>query len=201
MLFRSLTTINEGDLVPIYCDEVLPGDTAQVRLNGPIHMSTPIYPIMDNCYMDTYFFFVPCRLLWEHWENMFGENDTDYWAEKTEYSTPTSLIGGTSGLSNGSIGDYFGLPTGLKNPIIVNALPARAYAMIYNEWFRDENLEAPLMLGYKKTDEGGAATDPAAIGNETANEPKQTSIRRNRIPRSKRGAITRRYNNIRWREL
>ena len=145
-----LTTINEGDLVPIYCDEVLPGDTAKIQLNGLIRMSTPIYPIMDNCYMDTYFFFVPCRLLWEHWENMFGENDTNYWAEKTEYSTPTCTIGGESGLSNGSIGDYFGLPTGVKNKIKINALPARAYAMIYNEWFRDENLEAPLMLGYKK---------------------------------------------------
>lgn len=169
-----LTTINEGDLVPIYYDEVLPGDTARVRLNGLIRMSTPIYPVMDNCYMDTYFFFVPCRLLWEHWENMFGENDTDYWAEKTEYSTPTSLIGGTSGLKNGTIGDYFGLPTGVKNPIIVNALPARAYAMIYNEWFRDENLEAPLMLGYKKTDEGGPNTDPGKL-NSYANEPNKTT--------------------------
>ena len=158
-----LTTINEGDLVPIYCDEVLPGDTAKVHLNGLIRMSTPIYPIMDNCYMDTYFFFVPCRLLWEHWENMFGENDTNYWAEKTEYSTPHSLIGGISGLNNGSIGDYFGLPTGVKNQITVNALPARAYAMIYNEWFRDENLEAPLMLGYKKSDEGGKADDASTL--------------------------------------
>lgn len=157
-----LTTINEGELVPIYLDEVLPGDTAKVHLNGLIRMSTPIYPIMDNCYMDTYFFFVPCRLLWEHWENMFGENDTNYWAEKTEYSTPTSLIGGVSGINNGSIGDYFGLPTGVKKPLIVNALPARAYAMIYNEWFRDENLEAPLMLGYKKTDEGESQTDPSS---------------------------------------
>lgn len=155
-----LTTINEGDLVPIYCDEVLPGDTARVRLNGLIRMSTPIYPVMDNAYMDTYFFFVPCRLLWEHWENMFGENDTNYWAEKTEYSTPTCTIGGKSGLINGSLGDYFGLPTGVKNAIKVNALPARAYAMIYNEWFRDENLEAPLMVGYKKTDDAG--TEPAA---------------------------------------
>jgi len=169
-----LTTINEGDLVPIYCDEVLPGDTARIRLNGLIRMSTPIYPIMDNCYMDTYFFFVPCRLLWEHWENMFGENDTNYWADKTEYSTPHSLIGGVSGLNNGSIGDYFGLPTEVKNPIIVNALPARAYAMIYNEWFRDENLEAPLMLGYKKTDEGGNATD-ASTYHANANKPDATT--------------------------
>lgn len=170
-----LTTINEGDLVPIYCDEVLPGDTAKIRLNGLIRMSTPIYPIMDNCYMDTYFFFVPCRLLWQHWENMFGENDTNYWAEKTEYSTPTCVIGGVSGLSNGSIGDYFGLPTQVKNPITVNALPARAYAMIYNEWFRDENLEAPLMIGYKKTDEGGQETNAEPYAITPVNEPEATT--------------------------
>lgn len=161
-----LTTINEGELVPIYMDEVLPGDTARVQLNGLIRMSTPIYPIMDNCYMDTYFFFVPSRLLWEHFENMFGENDTNYWAEKTEYSTPKCIIGGTSGLANGSIGDYFGLPTEVTKALEVNALPARAYAMIYNEWFRDENLEAPLMLGYKKSDEGGTNADASK---ETSN--------------------------------
>ena len=169
-----LTTINEGDLVPIYCDEVLPGDTAKVQLNGLIRMSTPIYPIMDNCYMDTYFFFVPCRLLWEHWENMFGENDTDYWAEKTEYSTPTCTIGGKSGLKNGSIGDYFGLPTNINKPIKVNALPARAYAMIYNEWFRDENLEAPLMLGYKKGDEATGEQDAKGYGDSPVNIPAAT---------------------------
>lgn len=164
-------------MVPIYCDEVLPGDTARVHLSGLIRMSTPIYPIMDNCYMDTYFFFVPCRLLWEHWENMFGENDTNYWAEKTEYSTPTCKIGGKEGdkgLNNGSIGDYFGLPTGVKNEIKVNALPARAYAMIYNEWFRDENLEAPLMLGYKKTDNGTTLTDPSSY-DQSVNKPSHTT--------------------------
>ena len=171
-----LTTINEGELVPIYCDEVLPGDTAKVHLNGLIRMSTPIYPIMDNCYMDTYFFFVPCRLLWEHWENMFGENNTNYWAEKTEYSTPTCKIGSTKdkGIKNGSLGDYFGLPTGIQNEIKVNALPARAYAMIYNEWFRDENLEAPLMLGYKKTDGAGNTEIPSNFNN-SVNNPESTT--------------------------
>ena len=167
-----MTTINEGDLVPIYCDEVLPGDTAKVRLNGLIRMSTPIYPVMDNCYMDTYFFFVPCRLLWDHWENMFGENDTDYWAEKTEYSTPKAEIKG-KGINNGTIGDYFGLPTNI--PMKVNALPARAYAMIYNEWFRDENVEAPIMMGYKKTDEAGVSADPEADGAKYANKPEFTA--------------------------
>lgn len=168
-----LTTINEGELVPIYMDEVLPGDTARVQLNGLIRMSTPIYPIMDNCYMDTYFFFVPARILWEHFENMFGENDTDYWAEDTEYSTPKCTIGGTSGLENGSIGDYFGLPTQVTNALEVNALPARAYCKIYNEWFRDENLEAPLMLGYKKTDDGGTNEDASKV-TENANALDQT---------------------------
>lgn len=167
-----LTTINEGDLVPIYCDEVLPGDTAKVRLNGLIRMSTPIYPVMDNCYMDTYFFFVPCRLLWEHWENMFGENDTNYWAEKTEYSTPKAQIKG-NGIENGTIGDYFGIPT--KIPLKVNALPARAYAMIYNEWFRDENVEAPIMIGYKKGDDGGSSEDPTVDGEKYANKPEFTA--------------------------
>ena len=169
-----LTTINEGELVPIYMDEVLPGDTARVQLNGLIRMSTPIYPIMDNCYMDTYFFFVPARLLWEHFENMFGENDTDYWAEDTEYSTPKCTIGGKSGLANGSIGDYFGLPTQVTNALEVNALPARAYCKIYNEWFRDENLEAPLMLGYKKTDDGGTNADASKV-TENANAIDQTT--------------------------
>lgn len=155
-------------------DEVLPGDTARVKLNGLIRMSTPIYPIMDNCYMDTYFFFVPARLLWEHFENMFGENDTDYWAEDTEYSTPKCTIGGTSGLANGTIGDYFGLPTQVKNALEVNALPARAYCKIYNEWFRDENLEAPLMLGYKKTDDGGTNADASKV-TANANAPGETT--------------------------
>lgn len=169
-----LTTINEGELVPIYMDEVLPGDTARIQLNGLIRMSTPIYPIMDNCYMDTYFFFVSARLLWEHFENMFGENDTDYWAEDTEYSTPKCTIGGKSGLANGSIGDYFGLPTQVTNALEVNALPARAYCKIYNEWFRDENLEAPLMLGYKKTDDGGTNADASKV-TENANALDQTT--------------------------
>lgn len=162
-------------MVPIYFDEVLPGDTARVRLNGLIRMSTPIYPVMDNCYMDTYFFFVPCRLVWEHWENMFGENDTNYWAEKTEYSTPTCKVGGKSGLANGSLGDYFGLPTNVTKGINVNALPARAYAMIYNEWFRDENLEAPLMIGYKKSDGGGINENPVDEANQTINDPQLTT--------------------------
>lgn len=140
--FKCPTTINEGDLVPIYVDEVLPGDTINMRLNGLIRMSTPLYPVMDTCYMDTYAFFVPCRLLWKHWENLMGQNDNTFWEQTTEYSVPM-LNAPANGWNVGTIADYMGIPVGVKN-IKVNAMPFRAYARIYNEWFRDENLQQPV---------------------------------------------------------
>lgn len=141
--FSNITTINEGDLVPLYVDEVLPGDTISCDLNGLIRMSTPLYPVMDNCYLDTYAFFVPCRLLWEHWENLMGQNDESYWAEKTEYSVPQTTAPST-GWNVGTIADYMGIPTGIAN-VSVNSMPFRAYARIWNEWFRDENLQQPVV--------------------------------------------------------
>ena len=141
--FANITTMNEGDLVPLYVDEVLPGDTISCKLNGLVRMATPLYPVMDNCYLDTYAFFVPCRLLWEHWENLMGQNDESFWAEKTEYSVPQTTAPGT-GWQVGTIADYMGVPTGVHN-ISVNSLPFRAYARIWNEWFRDENLQQPVV--------------------------------------------------------
>lgn len=140
--FNLLTTINEGDLVPIYCDEVLPGDTAKISMNALMRMSTPLYPVMDNCNCDFYFFFVPSRLLWDHFENLMGQNDSSYWAEKVEYTTPKTKAP-KGGWSIGTIADYFGIPTQVEN-IEVNSMPLRAYCKIYNEWFRDENLQQPL---------------------------------------------------------
>ncbi len=140
--FANITTMNEGDLVPLYVDEVLPGDTISCKLNGLIRMATPLYPVMDNCYLDTYAFFVPCRLLWEHWENLMGQNDSSYWAEKTEYSVPQTRAP-NNGWQVGTIADYMGVPTEVKN-IKVNSLPFRAYVRIWNEWFRDENLQQPV---------------------------------------------------------
>ncbi len=140
--FNLLTTINEGDLVPIYCDEVLPGDTAKISMNALMRMSTPLYPVMDNCYCDFYFFFVPARLLWDHFENLMGQNDSTFWAEPVEYTTPKTKAP-AGGWNVGTIADYFGIPTGVEN-IEVNSLPFRAYAKIWNEWFRDENIQSPL---------------------------------------------------------
>lgn len=165
--YSLLTTMNEGDLVPIYCDEVLPADTAKIDLNALMRMSTPLYPVMDNCYCDFYFFFVPSRLLWEHFENLMGQNDSTFWAEKVEYTTPKTTAP-TGGWKVGTLADYFGIPTGVEN-LQVNSLPFRAYAKIWNEWFRDENLQQPVTMS--KTDAttagsnaGTALTDAEAGG-------------------------------------
>lgn len=146
--YSLLTTMNEGDLIPIYCDEVLPADTAKIDLNALMRMSTPLFPVMDNCYCDFYFFFVPSRLLWEHFENLMGQNDSTFWAEPTEYTTPKTTAP-SGGWNVGTLADYFGIPTGVEN-LQVNSLPFRAYAKIWNEWFRDENLQQPVTMS--KTD-------------------------------------------------
>ena len=154
--FANITTMNEGDLVPLYVDEVLPGDTISCQLNGLVRMATPLYPVMDNCYLDTYAFFVPCRLLWEHWENLMGQNDQSFWAETTEYSVPQTTAPGT-GWQVGTIADYMGVPTGVHN-ISVNSLPFRAYARIWNEWFRDENLQQPVVQDMDDANNTGSNT-------------------------------------------
>ena len=163
--FSNITTINEGELVPIYVDEVLPGDTISCDLNGLVRMATPLYPVMDNCYLDTYAFFVPCRLLWKHWENLMGQNDNSYWAEKTEYSVPQTTAP-SGGWDVGTIADYMGIPTGVQG-ISVNSLPLRAYARIWNEWFRDENLQQPTQ---QNTDD---ATTTGSNNNQPIYDPQK----------------------------
>lgn len=154
--FAEITTINEGDLVPIYLDEVLPGDSFQINQRSMIRMSTPLYPVMDNCYMDTFYFFVPARLCWDHWENLMGENTQSFWAPKVEYTTPKTKAP-AGGWENGTIADYFGIPTKVPN-IQVNSMPFRAYARIWNEWFRDENLQQPVTQHTDDATTNGANT-------------------------------------------
>lgn len=141
--FSLLTTINEGDLVPIYIDEVLPGDTFKIDVNGLVRMATPLYPVMDNCNMDVFFFFVPCRLLWDHFVNMMGQNDSSFWAENIEYTTPKIKNNDGKGWPVGSIADYMGIPTEVGG-LEINRMPFTAYTKIWNEWFRDENLQQPM---------------------------------------------------------
>lgn len=138
------TTFNVGDLIPFYVDEVLPGDTFSIDTSKVVRMQTLMTPIMDNIYLDTYFFFVPNRIVWEHWRELMGENTTSAWLPQVEYSVP-QITAPSGGWQVGTIADYMGIPTGVPN-LSVNAMPFRAYALICNEWFRDENLTDPLNI-------------------------------------------------------
>lgn len=144
-------TFDEGNLVPFFVDEVLPGDTISLTVRDFCRLATPVAPFMDNLYLDKFFFFVPNRLVWEHWQNFcFEQEDPD---DSTDYVVPTCrLAGGTAGENGiGTVWDYFALPTGLTNALNVNALPFRMYYLIWNEWFRDENLQKSVKIDKSDT--------------------------------------------------
>ena len=153
------TTGNFGKLIPFYVDEVLPGDTFSVDTAFVCRMSTPIYPVMDNASLDMYYFFVPCRLVWEHWKEFNGENNTDYWTQTEEYTIP-QLTAPSGGWQKGTIADYMGIPVGVED-LSVNALPFRAYALIYNEWFRDQNTQEPVVISIDDASSAGSNGDPS----------------------------------------
>lgn len=142
--FSHKTTFNAGQVIPFYVDEVLPGDTFQVRTSKVVRMQTLLTPVMDNVYLDTYYFFVPNRLVWEHWKQFMGENTESAWIPQVEYEVP-QLTAPANGWEVGTLADYMGIPTGVKG-LSVSALPFRAYALIMNEWFRSENLTDPLNI-------------------------------------------------------
>lgn len=148
------TTFNAGDLIPFFVDEVLPGDTFSVDTAKVVRMQTPLTPVMDNIYLDTYYFFVPNRLAWKHWVNLMGENTESAWIPETQYSVP-QVKAPAGGWSVGTIADYMGIPTGVEN-LSVNAMPFRAYALIVNEWFRDENLQDPLNISLEDATQQGS---------------------------------------------
>lgn len=137
------TSFNAGDVVPFYVDEVLPGDSFHVTTSKVVRMPSLVTPFMDNIYLDTYFFFVPNRLVWEHWRELNGENTKSAWLPETQYEVP-QITAPEGGWQIGTIADYMGIPTGVSG-LSVNALPFRAYSLIMNEWFRDENLTDPLV--------------------------------------------------------
>lgn len=141
-------SFNFSDLVPFFVDEVLPGDTFTVDTSKLVRMQTLVTPVMDNMYLDTYYFFVPNRLVWDHWQNFCGENTESAWTPLTEYQIPTISLRPEHTI--GTIADYMGIPMNTKNEngvsapsVDVSALPFRAYALIWNEWFRDQNLQDP----------------------------------------------------------
>ena len=135
------TTFDSGDLIPILVDEALPGDTFRVKLTAFSRMATPIYPVMDNLFMDVFFFSVPNRLLWDNWEKFCGEQVDP--GDSIDYTIPVIRAAESSAAAvEGSIYDYMGLPTNVGKILgQTSSLPFRAYNRIWNEWFRDQNLQ------------------------------------------------------------
>jgi len=136
------TTFDSGYIVPIMCEEVLPGDTFNVNLTMFGRLATPIFPVMDNLHLDSFFFFVPNRLVWTNWVKFMGEQDNP--ADSISYTIPQQ-VSPAGGYAIGSLQDYLGLPTvgqvTAGATVSHSALPTRAYNLIYNQWFRDENLQ------------------------------------------------------------
>lgn len=137
------TTFDAGYLVPILVDEVLPGDTYSVNAMGFGRLATPIYPIMDNLYVETFFFFVPNRLIWDNWERFNGAQDNP--TDSTSYLVPQITLGAGVSIADSTLFDYMGLPINV-NGIEFNNLHGRAYNLIWNEWFRDENLQDSVQV-------------------------------------------------------
>lgn len=155
------STFDSGYLVPFLVDEVLPGDSYKVKFNFLARLSTPIVPTMDNLFLDTFYFFVPYRLLWKHWEQFNGQQD--YPGAPTDYLVPQTTAPADTGFQVGTLEDYFGLPTGVKG-IKANELAARAYALIWNEWFRDENLQNPINLSTYAEISTASGLDDVGLG-------------------------------------
>lgn len=164
------TSFNAGYLVPVFCDEVYPGDTHQVRMTAFARLATPIYPLMDNMWLESFFFFVPNRLVWRNWQKLMGEEETP--GASISYLTPVLNAPGipANGFAVGSLMDYFGLPVegqitagqGTNMPPI-NALPFRAYNQVFYDWFRDENFSSGGMYGgLLPSAAGDGPDDPAA---------------------------------------
>jgi len=147
------TTFDAGYLIPIYVDEALPGDTFNLNMTGFARLATPLDPIMDNMYIETFFFAVPNRLLWDNWEKFNGAQDNP--DDSTDFLIP-QMVSPSGGHLVGSLSDYFGIPTGVAN-LSHSSLWHRAYNLIYNEWFRDENLQDSLVVD--KDDGPDASTD------------------------------------------
>jgi hypothetical protein len=135
------TTFDAGLLVPIFLDEVLPGDTHNMRASFFGRLATPLKPVMDNLFMDVHWFFCPTRLLWENWQRFNGEQDSP--GDSIDYSVP-QMAPVTHGEDN--LSDYLGLPTKTANPYSANALPFRMYNRVWHEWYRDQNLQNGAVL-------------------------------------------------------
>ena len=158
--FTHKTTFDAGYLIPVYVDEVLPGDTFNLNMTAFARLATPINPIMDNMYLDSFFFFVPNRLIWSNWQKFMGQQDNP--GDSISYLVPQQ-VSPTGGYAVGSLQDYMGLPTvgqvGAGNTVSHCAFWPRAYNLIWNEWFRDENLQNSVVVDKGDGPDANASTN------------------------------------------
>ena len=141
--FTRRSTFNQDYLVPIFLDEILPGDDIHLKMTAFTRMATPIKPLMDNLYQETFWFFVPNRLVWDNWEKFQGQQTNP--GDSVAYTIP-KLSANVAAFAAESIFDYFGLPIGVTNLSNISCLFNRAYDLIWNEWFRDENLQNSITV-------------------------------------------------------
>jgi len=137
------TTFDAGYLIPVFVDEVLPGDTMSLSMTSFSRLTTPVFPIMDNLHLDYFFFFVPNRLVWSNWQKFMGEQDNP--DDSTDYIVPTMTSTAVTGYANQSLHDYLGIPTqvpGLQHVSLFH----RAYNLIWNQCFRDQNLQDSVVV-------------------------------------------------------
>ncbi|MEM2002364.1 MAG: major capsid protein [Candidatus Methanomethylicaceae archaeon] len=164
------TTFDAGKLIPIFVDEVLPGDTFNLNMAGFGRLATPLHPVMDNMYLETFFFFVPNRLVWDNWEKFNGEQTNP--GDSTDYLVPT--LASPSLTAEGRLTDYFGLPVGVSlSSLSPSSLPFRAYNLIYNEWFRDQNLIDSLPVPTGDGPDGSADLGWSVVGGRPARRGKR----------------------------
>ena len=144
-----------GNCIPFYLDEILPGDSFEVTTAKVVRLQPLVTPVMDNVYLDTYYFFVPTRLVWEHWKEFNGENTQTAWVPEVEYTVPQLVIP-SGGFDVGTIADYLGIPPKVGEGEKISALPFRVYAKVMDDWFRDENLMNPVHLSVGDADITGS---------------------------------------------
>ena len=184
MSFNHKTSFNVGELIPLLVTEIIPGDTFQADQHLVARLSTSIVPVMDNLYIDTYAFYVASRTLWTHWKELQGENRAGAWAQTTQYSVPT-LTTPTGGANAKTLMDYFGIPTGVAG-LEFSALPIRAYVKIWNEFFRDQNVTAPL-TEYEDDTNRTASNTATELGGAVCNSYKYHDYFTSALPAPQKG--------------
>lgn len=185
---RHYTTFNFGELVPIYWKYMLPGETLSLDAAAEVRMSTPIYPVMSDAFLDVTFFAVPLRLLWQHWEEFNGANPDSPWAQQNTYQIPQLSIP-ADGFAKGTVADHFGVP--LNNSVTadetISDLPFRAYAKIFNDWWRDQNVDNPTYFTTQDATLTGSSTGSAVYGGKLCKVNKFHDLFTSALPAPQKG--------------